>query len=735
MGRRRVSEEELIENDSAGPDIHSMVYWHASGLFRSEVADFAFNQAGAGVFAQTFCSFGYSKVDEFDLAFLADQNVLGVDVAMNHAKSLPVFLKLMRRMESGADLRHDFEADFGWNGLIPATCDAVQCRESVSVDPFQYLVWNTLKDPDIEHFDDVGVPHQRSDTRFIQEHLLVLGVARELRPNRLDRYQFFKSETSCYASEPDHGHSAFGDAGQQFISFDEHTRFQHGSFDDYRLSNFGECIHGFTQSKRRTTKFGIRLGVVDLERVTSKRHLLLFVTLPFLLKFYVPDLPDEPTLAISNARQSLRIRSAVLKITSGSDQGAQCEVGAEEAVLGSGDDCDLVISDGFVSRRHLAVIPEEEGVRVRDLGSRNGSFLGGTRFIELFLRETTVLNLGKTQISVEIKGDHLDVALSPNQEFGVALGASKKMRAVFALLEQASQTDVTVLFEGASGTGKDVLATSLHQVSPRRDGPLVVVDCGSIPENLIESELFGHEKGAFTGASAARVGVFEQAHGGTLFLDEIGELPLEMQPRLLRALETRSFHRVGGSRTITSDVRFVAATNRRLAESVRKGEFREDLYYRLNVVHVRVPSLAERVEDIPLLAQRFFGRATGDRHAQLPESFLRILSSHNWPGNARELRNAVERFATFRSTDPQLLFGTADHREASLSRVGTNTIDRFEQFMDLDYHEAKRQVLDELHRRLIPHVLDECGGNVSEAAKKLGIPRTSLHRMIKKLEH
>lgn len=445
---------------------------------------------------------------------------------------------------------------------------------------------------------------------------------------------------------------------------------------------------------------------------------------------------SEGTLAILGGQEHLQLKRATIKVTSGPDQGAEIEVGASAKVVGCSEECDLVLADTFVSRRHLEVVPLPHGIMLRDLESRNGSYIGGLGLGKATITQSASVLLGKTSLLISISEEELAVPLSSHTQFGSALGASTAMRAVFALLEHAAATDVTVLLEGPSGTGKDILATSLHQVSTRSEGPLVVVDCGSIPENLIESELFGHEKGAFTGATTTRQGAFEQADGGTLFLDEIGELPLEMQPRLLRALESRSFRRVGGNRSITTDARFIAATNRRLSESVRRGEFREDLYYRLNVVQVRVPPLCERPGDVPLLAEQFLRRATGDPTSQMPPQLARLLSSHSWPGNARELRNVVERFATFQSTDPRLLFdrthSTPDAASAEASQ-GSNT-GQWEKYIHLDYHEAKRQLIDELHQRMLPLVLEECEGNVSLAAKRLGLPRTSLHRMLKKLD-
>jgi two-component system, NtrC family, response regulator GlrR len=300
------------------------------------------------------------------------------------------------------------------------------------------------------------------------------------------------------------------------------------------------------------------------------------------------------------------------------------------------------------------------------------------------------------------------------------------MRNVFDLLERAARTDVTVLLEGESGTGKEVLAHALHAASPRRDGPFVVVDCGAIPESLVESELFGHERGAFTGALAARAGAFEQANHGTLFLDEIGELPLDAQPKLLRALETRSFRRVGGSQTIRVNVRVVAATNRRLREAVRKKELREDLFYRLAVVHVTVPRLADRADDILPLAESFLRRATGDRAATIPPELAALLGSYSWPGNARELRNVIERFATFGRADARVLFG-----EAALEEAGA-LLD-FTELGGLPYHDAKQRLIDAFHRAVLPRAVERAGGSVPRAAEQLGLPKASLYRMLHQL--
>lgn len=301
------------------------------------------------------------------------------------------------------------------------------------------------------------------------------------------------------------------------------------------------------------------------------------------------------------------------------------------------------------------------------------------------------------------------------------VGGGPAMRRMLDMIHTVAPSEATVLITGKSGTGKELVARAIHNQSRRKDGPWVAVNCAALSENLLESELFGHEKGAFTGADRRRDGRFLQADGGTLFLDEIGEIPLLMQVKLLRAIQQREIQRVGGDATLKTDVRIVAATNRDLMEEVAAGRFREDLYYRLNVVSIQVPSLQERREDIPLLAEHFL-KVFGERNRKEVKGFtpkaMDMLVKYPWPGNVRELENAVERAVV-------LLFGSyISERELPLAVTRA--------FEDEGVAPAEGGTLEEVEREAILRMLDCVGDNKSEAAKRLGISRKTLHTKLKR---
>ena len=283
--------------------------------------------------------------------------------------------------------------------------------------------------------------------------------------------------------------------------------------------------------------------------------------------------------------------------------------------VGATDDNDLVLGDDTVSRNHCRIYREGDSFVVKDLESTNGTFINRVRIKEAWLKQGCTLSLGKTDMRFAPVEEKVQIVPSDKQRFGDLIGRNARMREIYAILDKIAPTDATVVIEGETGTGKEVVARSLHQASLRKNGPFMIFDCGAVPENLIESELFGHEKGAFTGAVATRQGVFEMANGGTVFLDELGELALDLQPKLLRVLEQRELKRVGGSRSFKVDVRIVAATNRTLEEEVRQGRFRQDLYYRLSVVRLGLPPLRERKEDIPILVKHFLRNGKYNRNA------------------------------------------------------------------------------------------------------------------------
>ncbi len=368
---------------------------------------------------------------------------------------------------------------------------------------------------------------------------------------------------------------------------------------------------------------------------------------------------SEHTLA-APAREArvLRLRAAVLEVLDGPDQGRTARIDHPLFVIGTGEGADLRVTDPTVSREHLRISLTEGGIVLRDEGSKNGTWLGPVRVAEATLSQDATLKLGTLTLRIRLEPDAIDLPLSQKSQFGEAIGESGAMRHIFSVLERAAPSDVTVLLEGESGVGKEVLARSIHALSPRARGPFVTVDCGAIPKDLMESELFGHQKGAFTGANEGRAGLFEQAESGTLFLDELGELPLELQPKLLRVLERREVRRVGGREVKRVDTRVVAATNRRLAEAVRRGEFRQDLFYRLAVARVVIPPLRDRPEDVLPLARSLFRAVVGDE--AIPGDFAQMLRSYRWPGNVRELRNVIERYALLGIRDHDGLFDTSD---------------------------------------------------------------------------
>ena len=354
------------------------------------------------------------------------------------------------------------------------------------------------------------------------------------------------------------------------------------------------------------------------------------------------------TSAIASANpRRIHIRRAVIRCVSGPEAGASWTMERDVIHIGSNKTADIVLTDPTVSRRHAEIRRGRDGVLLRDLGSMNGTFVGQVRAKEVYLGTDTLFRVGRTELSFTPADEVIDV--EPSQADLREPGRQLRRDARgLRLLERVAPTDLTVLITGETGTGKELASRAVHTRSKRSGGPLVVFDCGAAPENLIESELFGHNRGAFTGAIEARPGVFEMAHGGTIFLDEIGELPLELQPKLLRVLEQREVRRVGANKTKPIDVRVVAATNRNLREEVDRGRFREDLYYRLAVVEMGMPPLRDRTEDLPMLALQLLERSPHNGAVKtIDPAVLEVFAAYHWPGNVRELSNVIERALPF----------------------------------------------------------------------------------------
>ncbi len=421
-------------------------------------------------------------------------------------------------------------------------------------------------------------------------------------------------------------------------------------------------------------------------------------------------------------RQRGRGRLLVVK---GQDRGESVAVGDHPITLGSGSGSDVLLSDPTVSRRHLSVEPGEDGVIARDLGSTNGSFVQGARFQELTLGFGAEVTIGHTILKYVPDEETLDPTPADEEAFGSLVGRDPKLRKLFRLLGDVANSEATVLLEGETGTGKELLAEEIHRHSARRAGPFVVFDCGAVPSELIESALFGHVRGAFTGAISDRRGAFAEANGGTIFLDEIGELSPEVQPVLLRALDKHAIRPVGAAGYENVSVRVVAATNRNLRNEMTAKHFREDLYYRLAVVRVSVPALRQRLDDIPLLADHFVRQFCGDRHIEIGARELDKLKQHAWPGNVRELRNVIERACALCHGDRLEIDETFEVRP--ISDAASGGVD-----LDLPFKQAKARVIDAFEREYIQALLKRHKGNLSAASRSAEVDRKHFRELLRK---
>lgn len=403
-------------------------------------------------------------------------------------------------------------------------------------------------------------------------------------------------------------------------------------------------------------------------------------------------------------------------VAAGPDQGRTFVLPADTPqpiLLGQGPACQIRLGDPRVSRRHAALIPGPDSVHFRDLGSTNGSLINGVEVLEARLRGGETVGIGSTTLRIEA-GDPTQIREAPVNRFGKYVGASPEIRALYPLCVRLAATDIPLVIEGETGTGKEVLAESIHHASRRSEHEMVVFDCTTVPTSLAEGLLFGYEKGAYTGATDRRAGYFEQANGGTLFIDEIGDLDLQLQAKLLRAIERGQVRRLGATRWVQCDVRIIAATRRDLDAEVSRGRFRDDLYFRLAVGRIELPPLRRRRGDIAMLGAHFW-RTLGGLPPQPDPDFLALLESRPWPGNVRELKNFIARRIALGDvqTDPQ----------ANLEAMPQG--DMFADILarDLPLPVARRMVVNAFEASYVERVVERFDGHVGKAAEASGIGR------------
>jgi DNA-binding NtrC family response regulator len=439
-------------------------------------------------------------------------------------------------------------------------------------------------------------------------------------------------------------------------------------------------------------------------------------------------------LTMPHPASSVPLKALRVEVIKGPDVGKAHVASTDRLTIGTAPGNDVQLTDETVSRYHLELFREGAHIVVQDHGSTNGTAAGGVLIERGRIQAGTVLTLGRTQIRID-DGDTLTLELNQSDDLGGLRGKSAEMRRLMAQIEKAAHSDVSVLILGETGTGKEVIAHALHELSPRAPHPFETVDCGALLPTLIASELFGHEKGAFTGADQQHIGAFERANKGTLFLDEIGELPQAVQAALLGALERRSFRRLGGTAAISVNVRVISATHRDLRSEVNAGTFRQDLFFRLAVLMLRVPPLRDRVEDVPLLVEHFMREAgyPGDVRELFPESAMEMLTKHHWPGNVRELKNFIEAaLAMGEAPELQAVERPRMRAKTGVMLESTLNADALEALLQVAYGEARGAVLRDFEGFYFKRLLEKTNGNVSKAAREAKMDRSYLIQILKR---
>ncbi len=438
-----------------------------------------------------------------------------------------------------------------------------------------------------------------------------------------------------------------------------------------------------------------------------------------------PAIPQRTVLGTRAATFDIASQEYHLVLINTNDAGKSYALG-QSLKIGKAPDNDVIIDHPTVSRNHLIVRRQGDQFLVQDLGSTNGTFVDGAQIREGFLRAGALLEVGDVQMRFQPQVRALEVSPATNDRLGDLVGKSMAMRQIFSLIQRIASTDSTLLLIGETGCGKGAASRTVHKLSPRATGPFVVFDCASVSENLIESELFGHEKGSFTGAVAQRVGCLERSNNGTLFLDEIDDLPLDLQPKLLRALEDREFRRLGQSSSPTKfDARVIAASKKDLWTETQAGRFREDLYFRLSVFTVTLPSLRDRKEDIPILVDALAGAPLWNR---LVEKQRDQFTGHTWPGNVRELRNAVERLKHVADI-PELASESflKEYSGPAAPQGETLPVDYAGEFKD-----SKESLVRAFEREYLTRLLAKTRGNIAKAARDAALDRKHLYSLLHK---
>lgn len=465
----------------------------------------------------------------------------------------------------------------------------------------------------------------------------------------------------------------------------------------------------------------------------------------------------RPTVEVEGQplSEGFPVQKITLEVIDGEDVGEGAVFEKPVIRIGADPLCDIVLSDPTVSRTHAEIRRRGENLELVDLESTNGTFLDGLQIGRSNIRPGVTFKVGRTSIRLTVQTEQVPVEMTDRTRYGEIIGQSQALREIFSILDRVAPSDLSVVIEGETGTGKELIAEALHENSNRAKDAFVVFDCSAFPASLLESELFGHEKGAFSGAMNRHRGVFERADGGTIFFDELGEMDIEFQAKFLRVLETGDVRRVGGEKTFNVDVRVVAATNRNLEELVDEKKFRRDLFYRLAKVRFRLPALRDRAEDIPLLAEHFLDLFVDTAKAKplLTEDAVRALQAYAWPGNIRQLKNVIEKAVALSPggtisgeylraelgldgtgggiATPALQTTGSRPSAPKGSEVFTARIRKDDDGF-VPFRDAKDALIAAFEERYLAQLLEYTEDNISQAARDADIDRRHLYRLLKK---